>query len=112
MAATIHERLEHILEATANIRALLIGKTIENLRTEPITRAALERFIEIISEASRHVPSELKAKHPQIAWLDIANIGNRLRHGYDRVDERVLWDIYAFDIDALDKAVTRMKDEA
>ncbi len=111
MAATVRERLEHILDATANIRTLLAEKSIDSLRTEPVTRAALERFIEIISEASRHVPSELKAKHPQIAWIDIANIGNRLRHGYDMVDERILWDIYAFDIDALDQAVTRMQDE-
>jgi uncharacterized protein with HEPN domain len=111
MAASVRERLEHILEATANIRTLLAGKTIENLRAEPFTRAALERFIEIISEASRHLPPELKDKHPQIAWVDIANIGNRLRHGYDKVDEGILWDVFAFDIDALDQAVTQMKDE-
>ncbi len=112
MPATIRERLEHILEATVNIRTLLAGKSIENLRTEPFTRAAPEKFIEIISEASRHVPSELRDRHPQIAWIDIANIGNRLRHGYDMVDESILWDIYAFDIDVLDQAVKRMKDEA
>ncbi|MGP0060390.1 MAG: DUF86 domain-containing protein [Beijerinckiaceae bacterium] len=112
MAASVQERLQHILEAVANIRTLLAGKSLENLRTEPFTRAALERFIEIISEASRHIPLELKEKQPQIAWIDIANIGNRLRHGYDMVDERILWDIYAFDIDALDQAITRMQDEA
>lgn len=103
MAATVRERLEHILDATANIRALLAEKSIDSLRTEPVTRAALERFIEVISEASRYIPPDLKAKHPEISWVDIANIGNRLRHGYDMVDERILWDIYAFDIDASTK---------
>jgi uncharacterized protein with HEPN domain len=111
MAATVQERLQHILDATANIRALLAEKSIDSVRIEPVTRAALERFIEIISEASRYIPPDLKAKHPEISWVDIANIGNRLRHGYDMVDERILWDVYAFDIDALDQTVIRMKDE-
>ncbi|MHB8886925.1 MAG: HepT-like ribonuclease domain-containing protein [Methylovirgula sp.] len=79
MPATIRERLQHILDATANIRTLLAEKSIDSLRTEPATRAALERFIEIISEASRHVPAEFKSKHPQISWIDIANI-SRLRY--------------------------------
>lgn len=83
MAANVRERLEHIVEGTANIRALPAGKSIENLRAEPFARAALERFIEIVSEASRYIPSDPKDKHPQIAWIDITNIGNRLRHGYD-----------------------------
>lgn len=112
MAATVRERLDHILDATAKIRILLAGRSVATLQTDPFVRAALERFLEIISEASRHIPSGLKERHPEIAWLDIANIGNRLRHGYDIVDARILWDVYAHDIDALDKAVMRMKDES
>jgi len=110
MAANVRERLDHLLEAIANIRNLLADKSMESLRTEPITRAAFERFVEIISEASRHIPIGMKERHPQIAWVDIANIGNRLRHGYDQVDERILWDIYAYDIDALDEAIRQMRD--
>ena len=110
MAASVRERLQHILEATANIRKPLIGKSAADLRTEPVTRAALERFV-IVSEASRHIPPELKDKYPQIAWVDVANIGNRLRHGYDVVDERVLWDIYAYELDALEQAIKQIREE-
>jgi len=110
MAAGTQDRLQHILNAITNIRDLLSGKSIECLRTEAATRAAFERFIEIISEASRHLPQELKDKHPQIAWTDIASIGNRLRHGYDIVDERILWDVYAYDLNLLDEAVKQMRD--
>ena len=58
-------------------------------------KAALERFLEIVSEASRHIPMELKAASPLIRWRRIADIGNHLRHAYQHVDVDILWGIYA-----------------
>ena len=57
-------------------------------------KAALERFLEIVSEVSRHIPLELKAKSPQVSWRRVADIGNHLRHAYQHVDVDILWDIY------------------
>jgi uncharacterized protein with HEPN domain len=45
--------------------------------------AAMERYLERLSEASRHVPQELKEKHPEVDWRGVADIGNVLRHAYD-----------------------------
>lgn len=45
-----------------------------------MTRSAVERGIEIISEASRHLPKKMKARHPRVRWANIAGIGNVLRH--------------------------------
>jgi uncharacterized protein with HEPN domain len=53
-------------------------------------RRAVERGIEIISEASRHLPEELKAQYPQIYWQEIAAIGDLLRHEYGRIDDRIM----------------------
>jgi uncharacterized protein with HEPN domain len=53
----------------------------------------VERGIEIISEASRHIPDDLKKRHSQIPWQQIAAIGNRLRHEYQRVAPDILWRI-------------------
>jgi uncharacterized protein with HEPN domain len=112
MRATLSDRLEHIREAIGDIRALLAGKTIEIFDTERATRAAFERFVEIISEASRHIPAESKARFPLIPWTDIANIGNRLRHAYDGVDPEILWNVYLHELDALETAVKEMASEA
>jgi uncharacterized protein with HEPN domain len=49
-----------------------------------ILRSALERGIEVISEASRHLGRELKSQHKDVRWKDIAGIGNILRHEYQR----------------------------
>lgn len=53
----------------------------------------VERSIEIISEASRHIPEELKAQFPDVPWQQIAGIGNVLRQDYEIVDDHITWDV-------------------
>lgn len=50
---------------------------------------AVTRTLEIISEASRRLPPELKKRHPEIAWRDMQNAGNIYRHDYDGVREQI-----------------------
>ncbi|MBZ0229604.1 MAG: DUF86 domain-containing protein [Bauldia sp.] len=109
MKAEASERLLHIKEAIENIRALLKEKTFDHVRSEPFTRAALERFLEIVSEASRHVPSQWKESFgPSVPWREVASFGNILRHIYDGVDVGVLWSVYVNDLGALEQAIDRM----
>lgn len=102
-------RLEDIKGAIHAIYELLDGETFEDVRSEKFTRAAFERFLEIISEASRHVPDEWKtADAPQIPWRNIANIGNHIRHAYQRVELITLWKTYEDDLASLEAAVDDM----
>ena len=95
MADRTLDRLRDIVDAANQIDGLLAGKTFEDMQADRVLRAAFERFLEILSEASRHVPEALKRTAPQIPWQSISAIGNHLRHAYDRVDARILWDIHA-----------------
>ncbi len=52
---------------------------------------AVVRALEIISEASRRLPEELKERHPHIDWFSIAAAGNVYRHEYEAVDEDLIW---------------------
>lgn len=56
------------------------------------TLYAVTRCLEIISEASRRVPAEIKERYPLIAWKDIAGAGNIYRHDYEDVAAKLLWD--------------------
>jgi uncharacterized protein with HEPN domain len=58
----------------------------DNLRVYGVTRC-----LEIISEASRRLPNELKARYPAIAWRDMAAAGNIYRHEYEDVAARRVW---------------------
>ena len=54
-------------------------------------RWLVERGVEIISEASRHLTDEVKVRHPEIPWSKVAGIGDVLRHEYARIAPDVLW---------------------
>jgi uncharacterized protein with HEPN domain len=56
------------------------------------TLYAVTRCLEIISEASRRLPDELKARHPGIAWRQMAAAGNVYRHDYEDVAAQFVWD--------------------
>lgn len=68
-------------------------------------RDIVERCLEVISEASRHLPATAKAPFPQVNWRGIADIGNVLRHGYDRVSPMLIAQILTYDLDTLEDAV-------
>src|SRR5690349_6668909 len=75
----------------------------EDLRTV----YAVTRCLEIISEASRRLPDELKARHPTIAWKDMAGAGNVYRHDYEDVAARHVWETVRIDLPPLRLVVDR-----
>jgi uncharacterized protein with HEPN domain len=60
----------------------MAGVSIEAFEADWRKCWLVERGVEIISEASRHLSDELKARHPKIPWSRVAGIGNILRHEY------------------------------
>jgi uncharacterized protein with HEPN domain len=72
---------------------------------------AVVRNLEIVSEASRHIPAELKATAPQIEWKPIADFGNLLRHGYEGVNDYILWDTTQRDLPKLMAVVQSFLDD-
>ncbi len=97
-------RLTDIVEAVANIQAEMAGVPLDVFESDWRKRWLVERGIEIISEASRHLPEDLKARHPEIPWPKVAGIGNVLRHEYQRVAADVLWHVVQDDLPPLERA--------
>ena len=102
-------RLEDIKTCIGYIRETLAGKSLADLENEWSTRFTFERCLEVISEASRHIPDGLKASHgATISWQHVAALGNVLRHAYHRSNVPTLWSIYEDDLDTLEAAVDAM----
>jgi uncharacterized protein with HEPN domain len=68
------------------------GTTYEAFKDDMLRLYAVTRCLEIISEAPRRLPEELKARHPAIEWQEMAAAGNFYRHEYEDVAARRVWD--------------------
>jgi len=68
--------LNEILKAIEGIQTALAGKTFTDFECDWLINHGVQRGIEIISEASRHLPATLKQTRPEIRWTSIAGIGN------------------------------------
>jgi uncharacterized protein with HEPN domain len=81
--------------------------SFEEFRDDTRTVYAVTRCLEIISEASRRLPSEMKARNPSIAWKDMAGAGNVYRHDYEDVGAKLVWDTVQVALPPLRDVVAR-----
>lgn len=73
-------------------RNFVAGFEYDAFRSDERTVYAVIRCLEVISEASRRLPADLKARHPSIPWKNIAGAGNIYRHDYEDVAAHYVWD--------------------
>jgi uncharacterized protein with HEPN domain len=109
---TVLLRLTDIHDTIVGIQALVGVATIDDFANSWSMQRAVERGIEIISEASRHIPNDLKGLAPEMPWHQIAAIGNLLRHEYQRVDVTATWNIVEVYLPTLATAIERLMMEA
>jgi len=111
MAVAVMARIADMIEAIDEVRRATAGQSFEAFQRDWILRKATERGIEIISEASRHLPDELKSRHPYARWRHVAGIGNVLRHEYHRVEDRILWTVIQDELPQLKVHLEAMRAE-
>ena len=66
------------------------GVSLRDFAADRIRFYAVTRCLEIISEGSRRLPEEVRARHPDVPWRDVRDAGNIYRHDYDGVQERIV----------------------
>ena len=97
-------------DAAAGIRETLADADFELFASSWIMQRAVERGLEIISEASRALPDNMKTQAGDVPWTQIAAIGNILRHEYQRVEPRIVWNITREHLPRLETAVRDLLD--
>jgi uncharacterized protein with HEPN domain len=78
---------------------------LESFTASRLHYFAATRALEIISEASRRLPDELRARHPHLPWRAIRDAGNIYRHHYDNVEESIVWKTVQEDLPVLLAAI-------
>ena len=87
------------------IQQFVSGMDFEAFRQDPKTVAAVERKLQIISEAAIRLGEEAERRCSGQPWADIRGIGNWLRHRYDRVELDTIWKTVRDDLPRLTGAV-------
>ncbi|TPQ40760.1 hypothetical protein C2U70_04520 [Bradyrhizobium guangdongense] len=93
MPPTTEDRLRDILEAITEIEDITEGIDFDRFIADRMTRLAAERLLEIVCEASRSLPIEVKQTEPSIDWRKMVDFGNLLRHAYHMTNAEIVWDI-------------------
>ena len=102
---SIGVRLRDMLRSIDGAMEIIDGVDLASYRKSFFKRMAIERCVEIVSEASRHIPEDMKERHPAIPWPEIRAIGNLLRHHDGRIDDRVIWRIATSSLPELKQVV-------
>jgi uncharacterized protein with HEPN domain len=90
--------VEDILDGMQKAEILLEGIDYSQFESDFRINYAVVRALEIIGEAVKRLPEELKREYPDIPWKGMAGMRDRIIHGYDNVDLEIVWDVIKRDI--------------
>ncbi len=83
--------LQDILAAIESIEAFVAGMDLEAFQADDKTASAVIRKFEIIGEAVRNVPEDIRTAYSEVAWKEMAGMRDRLIHFYMGVNYRLIW---------------------
>lgn len=93
--------IRHMLDHSREAVELVRGRSREELDSDRLLNLALVRLLEIVGEAATRIPDGFRSRYPHIPWQDVADLRNRLIHGYDIVDFDILWEVVSEDLGPL-----------
>jgi len=99
--------LDDIVEACRKIDLYTAGMTLEQFQGDDRTIDAVVRNFEVIGEAAKNIPADMRARMPEIEWNRVAGMRDVLIHGYFGVELEVVWRAVVESIPVLATAVRK-----
>jgi len=103
--------LNDILEAIRKIQNYTKNMSFSEFKRNELVQDAVIRNLEIIGEAVKRIPDDIKRRHPHIEWRKIAGLRDILIHAYFGIDLEIIWDIIKNKIPDLKEKISRILEE-
>ncbi len=84
-------RIRDILDCIDKIERFTRGYTFADFQEDEKTIDSVLRNLEIIGEASRHVPADVMARYPKVPWMEMRTMRNIVIHEYHGVNLEIIW---------------------
>jgi uncharacterized protein with HEPN domain len=104
-------RITDILQCIAKIRRFTKGYSFDDFQGDDKTIDSVLRNLEIIGEAARHVPAEIRARYPELPWAEMFTMRNIVIHEYHGVNLQIIWQTVKEDLPALVSPLKRILQE-
>lgn len=104
--------LQDIEDSISNISKYTKGLSFKSFADDHKTIDAVVRNLEIIGEAVKNLPKEIKTKHADVPWNEICGMRNKAIHEYWGVDEEILWKTVKDDLPVLGRQIVKIKQES
>jgi len=88
----IGDFVEDVIDAMDKALQFVEGMSYDEFAQDSKTVFAVVRAIEIIGEAVKNMPKDIREKHPEVPWKGMAGMRDKVIHGYFGVDMKVVWD--------------------
>ena len=99
--------LHDILEAIDNVESFLSGMDLASYRADIKTKSAVERQMQVITEAAVRLGEPVETLVPGPDWKGFRGMGNLLRHAYHRIDDELIWNSAKDELPAMKDAILK-----
>ena len=110
-ARDYRDSVDDICKAARKAMDFIEGITYEDFLADDKTVYAVVRALEIVGEATKRIPQDVRDRYPQVPWRSMAGIRDKLIHDYVSVNLEVVWKTLTEDLPSLLPMIERVLDE-
>jgi len=103
--------LDDILDGVEKIKRYTREMTYQEFVEDPKTVDAVLRNFEVIGEAAKNVPDNIREEYDEVPWSEMAGMRDKLIHGYATVELQIIWTTIQEEVPALGAQISSVRDE-